>query len=265
MAEEDQYIAGFLDGDGCVTMESPTTDRRRPAPRVSATQSYNRGEPPELLFLRNRFHGSIRTVKKATNTRRNSWTFRVCESDREKLLSVVADHGIVKRRQAELALDYLVQGKEDPAYFSYEIAREKADVHSTEIDVDRLTMSYLAGLFAAEGSVGLSRNGHGSYGLVSSISQLSCPRLLHAIKEKLGYGYVCGGKINFAPTATVKFLECVQPFIKKSQKRRQIKVAKQFVRYMDEIGRHPGRHKRSEEERKRIERFAKKLAKLKKR
>lgn len=263
MEAEAQYLAGFLDGDGNISLLSRSRRWLRPAPCVSAAQSYNRREPPELRFLQSKFDGGIYRDREATETARCSWRFQAYASSMEKMLSVMADHGIVKRPQAELALDYLAGEKIDAEYFAYEISREKSIVESVEIDVDRLTIPYLAGLFVAEGSVGLHLNQCRSYNLASSIRQSSCPRLLHAIKNKLGYGYVSSGQLKFSGKATAKFLESVQPFIKKSQKRRQINVAQKYVQYAATVGVRPG-VPRSGKEKTRIERFAKKLRKLKK-
>lgn len=269
MAAEAQYIAGFLDGDGHIGIRPPTRHEIRPSPIVTAKQSYNHGEPPELLFLQNRFAGGIHKRTEATRTARSTWVFQAYVSSVQEVLSVVAEYGIIKKPQADIAREYSAGERAMPEYYARKILDAREDVKSVPIDIDRLTMPYLAGLFAADGSVGIHRTpdrGCG-YRLVSSIRQTSCPGILHAIKKKLGYGSVTkSGELKFAPKASAKFLESIQPFVKKSQKRRQIKLAQKYIEHIAARSIHRGMGVRlPDTERKIIEGYAKEIANLKKR
>lgn len=181
----------------------------------------------------------------------------------QAVLSLVSTHGVVKKPQAEVALEYLAGERSTPEHYAQVIAQAKETVDSVPIDAARLTIPYVAGLFSAEGPVGLYRNSSKSFSLQASITQNSCPRLLHAIRETLGYGRVFRGQLLFGATLAPKFFASLLPWIRKSQKRRQIKVAQQYLAYAASLGK--GSTPRSSEERKKIERYARKLEKLKKR
>lgn len=311
MAADSQYDAGFLDGDGSVAFPTPRPKDRWPFPSVSAVQSYNRREPPELRHLQRRFEGSIVATREPTETARRQWRFLGKCSSSEKLLSVISNHGIVKKPQADLALRYLAEDRHRhesakrlrgddetsqkgspakrayrcgecgspakghtcidaaeqsrPEYYAKEVMREKRSVHSVPIDSDRLTIPYLAGFFAAEGTVGLQHKKRG-YVLRSDISQTSCPRLLFAIREKLGYGSVSGGRLVFGAAASAIFLRSILPYLRRSQKRKQVEVVLEYLRYSAAVGNPRNKnHGHPDDVRKKVERFAKKIKKLKRR
>lgn len=263
MAEEAQYLAGFLDGDGHIGIQTPTTKYRRPLPTVSASQSCSRSEPRELKFLKSNFAGGIHVIREATTTTRRMWNFKAHGVSVEDILLLISKHGIVKKPQADLALEYLAKDRANPKYYSEILSFAKSCVKSVDIDPSRLTTPYLAGLFAAEGTVGLHRNKDRPYLLESGIAQASCPRLLHAIRERLGYGSVTHGQIRFSVKATGNFLDSIQPFIRKSQKNRQVKVVQKYLKYVATLRK--GGIERSREEKDQIEKYAKRLRNLKKR
>ena len=71
--EERQYVAGIIDGDGCVHLNAPSERVPRPAPYVTVSQAYNAGQPPELVYLQSRVSGTIHPRKRAAGNRRSVW------------------------------------------------------------------------------------------------------------------------------------------------------------------------------------------------
>lgn len=173
-------IAGFFDGDGHVAIKKQTK-KSRLGVRVCIAQSYNSGEPPELVWLQSIFGGLLRNLAPATDRVRARWSLEI--NNRMELLVLlecVSQHGIVKQAQAEIALAMLREEFDDgDSFAAIKLARACTD--EIVIDSDRLTVPYLTGLFAAEGSIGMP---YGSP--VLEIAQTCCPQLLAAIKAKHG-------------------------------------------------------------------------------
>lgn len=264
MSVVSEYIAGFVDGDGMIRVAPPSQRYPNPSPIVCAFQSFNLQEPPELKFLKKHLGGSIYQTSPASEKIRTSWKFFVTEEGLKKALKLVSDHGIIKKPQADVALSYLEAGKPSPIIASQRISELKKQYSSVDIPSERLTDAYLAGFFAAEGTVGLHRIREG-YILKSAITQTSCPRILEAMKAKLGYGSLSSrGQLIFNPAASAKFLKAIKPFVRKSQKRRQICVAMKYIKHMATRALPKGSVPSIEEKRK-IEKYATKMTKLKKR
>ena len=91
-----------------------------------------------------------------------------------------------------------------------------------DIDANRLTPEYLAGLFAADGSVGIY-DGR----LVVTITQKSCPRLCQAIATKRGDGCAANGNYVARGKAGLLFLMEIATLIV-GQKAEQVRLA---IRY----------------------------------
>ncbi|PNH03190.1 hypothetical protein TSOC_010813 [Tetrabaena socialis] len=73
---------------------------------------------------------------------------------------------------------------------------------------DRQFHAYVAGLFDADGSVALVSMRHDNcIELRANITQTSCPDLLAAIRDRLGYRYLSGGQLWFKGANAVRFWE----------------------------------------------------------
>lgn len=229
--EDQQYVAGFIDGDGCIELKYPDKSHPLPLPIITIAQSHNAGEPPELLYIQKHFGGRIYLVGKAKENLRARWQLRILVlTEVELLLGVMLKHGVVKSDQARYALEYLRKRRTNILESVEAIKSAKTNYQNIEIDSDRLTPAYLAGIFVAEGSVCLVRQSSTQdYDIRSNIAQASCVRFLYAIHEKIGFGSVNGGKINFACAQTIKLLEMIQPYLKDCQKKPQVEAILTFV------------------------------------
>ncbi|PNH08806.1 hypothetical protein TSOC_004619, partial [Tetrabaena socialis] len=69
--------------------------------------------------------------------------------------------------------------------------------------------AYVAGLFDADGNVCLGyRYDNNVFRLQADITQTSCPELLAAIRDRLGYGVVsCGMRLRFMGASAIRFWE----------------------------------------------------------
>lgn len=225
-----EFAAGLIDGDGEVVIDPYHSSRAVQAlPRVRVSQSYDAGEAPELLWLQ-KFYGdgcisSRGEPKKSTH--RRQWRIQFCDKDSVKrVLSDMTEHCVLKSPQARIALDYLADRSAHAK--NYGALREaKRNYAAAVVDSDLLTWPYLAGLFAAEGSVSVSVSGQGYYRLQSSISQSGSTKLLQAIRDKLGFGSVRSDKVEFCGDQTIRFCQGILPYLQ-GQKKIQVEIALQF-------------------------------------
>lgn len=228
-------------------MPRPSEKNRKPEPNVSISQAYDHRNPPELRYARRHYGGKIYKLSRRFETRRQQWSLQyTSRKDRLRILKVIARHSIVKRAEAELALDYIRNGKPDAERTHAAILAAKIDRQNAKIDMSRVTPSYIAGLFAAEGSVCLMWNGRSAFQITACIAQKCCVSVLEAIKTKLGFG-VIGARscLQFSSgPISRKFLKFIKPYMKKSQKKPQVRQALKLHRIHR---RRPG-YKRSEKE-----------------
>ena len=229
---------------------------------VSATQSCDRGQPPELLTLQSRLGGNITESKRKNSKWRREWRLVVgARSHVERALKIVKKYGIIKKIQAHVALDYLDSGKVDAEKAILRLSEAKKNYSSVSIDRIAITPAYMAGLFAAEGTVALLFTGR-SYSLRAAIRQNGCQPLLGEIKENLGYGCLSKeGKIQFSGTSAISFLGLISPHMLRCQKRKQVRLALQYVKELRPMQRHGT--PLSKELKAKIDKIARKIAKLK--
>jgi len=220
MAEARQFLAGFFDGDGTITLKRPATPAQHPRPYAALSQAYNSGVPPELVHVQSRWGGSMLKSRGRTDKRRDTWMLSFDSATTSTLLeSVVERHGISKRLEARLALDYIHSERANPQEAFDQLVAAKKDRQDLDIDPERITPAYLAGLFVADGTVTLNR------GLpFANIAAKRCIKLLRAIRDKLGYGtvYDYAGWIGFNSANAVAFLQMIRPHLPSCQKLPQL-------------------------------------------
>lgn len=235
--------------------------RNRGSPYVVVCQSKQVGEPPELKFFQQNFGGRLKKDERpSTSATRHRWSLTVNKQPGLlHLLSAVAVCGIVKREQAALALAFMLRNPHMRTEFRDCITRSKKQYADVTIDSRRITDAYMAGLFAAEGSVGIYRHHRDDRWVPkTTIAQLCCPRLLEAIRETLGFGSVSRGYLHISPRQMEKFFERIRPHMI-GQKVPQIELALEFQGYTIKNGR-----KRTAEHKSAAEKMAKRLKEMKK-
>jgi hypothetical protein len=131
------------------------------------------------------YGGYIYTTKSKHKNRRDTHHLRILSYYALPLLHILVDHSIIKRRQVELAIMFILT--DDIAkckIYSDAITKLKEECHLVTIPTTRLTKPYIAGLFDAEGSI--SSKGIGA--IKCTIAQTCCPPLLRAIDNVWGLG-----------------------------------------------------------------------------
>jgi hypothetical protein len=216
-----QYAVGFLDGDGCVHSDVWRSGKAC-YPYISAKQAHNHGQPPELVHLQTLYGGALCQKTVAHGTTRAVWELSLrAENEVEALLIDMVRYGIMNRAAAAHALGYIRNDKADPHGTKASIIACHASYQGIDIDETRLTPAYLAGLFAADGSVGL----YNRVSMAAKITQNGCVRLLQAIRARLGCGVINHGELIWQGASAANVLQVFRPWLDPSQKKPQVDIA----------------------------------------
>lgn len=196
------YIAGFIDGDGCIFIRK-ITDGYQSGIQISQSRTNI------LQIIRYHFGGSITSTEN-----RNNKTENIMDDENE----YIHKHNVrnqynlfIRSNEYQVLLEYLKNSfiiKETQYNCLYEFNKfanlpnkleEKADLflkcsnlnNSCELDkiyLNRINIEYIAGLFDAEGCIYININKFSSFYI--SIAQKNHPLILHEIVKFLGFGKI---------------------------------------------------------------------------
>jgi len=174
--EVHQYIAGFFDGDGSISCTSETL-------QIKFHQSQNDGVPPVLVFIQKHYGGMLQArVRKYRLQSRVEHTLLIRASNNYAVAGFLVKFASLKYLHAQMALEWngaagnVVSKKQISERLK--IAHTQDKYHLVEIDQARLTDSYLAGLFDADGSIGAY-----THDLSVTFAQKSSTLLLECIQN----------------------------------------------------------------------------------
>lgn len=199
-----QYVGGFMDGDGCI---HATADRKIV---VSISQAQQSSIPVILTFLQNHYgEGVLLHVPAKLKNHRDMHVLRFYGQNALGILQDIADYGIVKRDQAASAIKFLRKDiKFEEVHSLLSSAKNLADYQSVSILTERLTPAYIAGLFDAEGCVGVK----GQTSIVVQLSQKQSPVLLEEITKLHGGSVIADERMLSGGENAIRFLELIKPF-----------------------------------------------------
>ena len=193
------YLAGFFDGDGCVTRP-----KNMSGCILKVDQSFV--QPEILLLFRGTFGGSILRGRDGTGLRRPMLSWQVYGNMARRTARLLSLHSILKKRQLLLAAAW----PDEPAdrqTASVELRSLKQ--HDSAV-VGSCSLEYFTGFFDAEGNVG--QRGHASLWL--QLGQKHCT-VLHCLQGLLQNEYGVNAPIRYHRsshvleingTSTCKFL-----------------------------------------------------------
>ena len=163
------YLAGFFDGDGCVTISS---SRNAIKLKVGQTESSSR----VLLLFRNMFGGSVTRQRHTLGLRRPMLQWEVTGSGAERAAALLGTRSSCKRPQLMIACAWTQSsGSRSEAAMTLKVLKQEAppNAHCP-------SWQYLAGLFDAEGCIRLVQPAS----LQLEIGQ-KFPEVLHAVQAFL--------------------------------------------------------------------------------
>jgi hypothetical protein len=219
-----EFIAGFFDGDGTVGLYVKMTGVL-PKPSVYLDQASDSGEPEILAFVQKLFGGSFSSPTQRAESTRTMWRLYLDKQSRWKeFLEVIANYAILKAPQAAVALNHVETHDEK---LLDKLKQLKKEYHLVPIQRERITWPYLAGLFAADGCVGVWTNaGRGkSPRLNLHIAKRQCEPLLRAFLDYFGAGSInAHSKFLVSGAGASRFAKEIRPFLI-GPKARQIDTA----------------------------------------
>jgi hypothetical protein len=194
------YIAGFIDGDGCIFIRKITDGYQS---GFTITQSRTN----ILQIIRYHFGGSITSAKNRNDklenimnednyydkhNQRNQYNLLIRNNEYQILLDYLQNSFIIKEKHYQSLYNFNkisnLQNKyeqKEELYLSCSELNKKSDLN--KIYLPRLNIEYISGLFDAEGCFYININKNKFY---ISISQKNHLTILHEIVKYLGFGKV---------------------------------------------------------------------------
>lgn len=187
------YIAGFVDGDGSVNLSlTGPQGKQGYLLKVEISQC----NEAFLHMINGQFGhaGKIYRDNRRDKYRgETNYALRFCGKAAKPILDILARHGIIKAKQACLALEFLDLPRMNAGIEKEKMRQEMSALNadkSYEKPMSRMSAPYIAGLFDAEGNVYSSQDINGKVRNYVKITQKSDPAVLQQIVDFLGYGYV---------------------------------------------------------------------------
>ena len=100
-----QYLAGFLDGEGCFTINF-SKSKKRIQGQYSIFVQVALTDFNLLNEIKNQYGGSIYKMKRRSPKHNNCWLWKVCSREAVKLVKNVYPYLILKKSQAKLILSF---------------------------------------------------------------------------------------------------------------------------------------------------------------
>ncbi len=107
MELSDEYIAGFFDGEGCISSNlTYTTGKYEKYPWVSVRISISNTARDVLEAIRDKYGGSV--CSKGGGKNKNCFHLRICGKDKMyKFLIAIYPYCIIKKEQISIALEFI--------------------------------------------------------------------------------------------------------------------------------------------------------------
>lgn len=224
-------------------------------------QSKAIGEPPEFSIIQEVYGGNVRRTSpyECQEGQRPGWVLTI--SKYQEIIPLLKDaerYCLIKHNQARLVLNYLELDKQECLSFAIAVSMHNQDHTKAEIDINRMTDAYVAGLFAAEGGVQLRKPG---YHMRLTISQKSSPKTLKALVAYFGFGFSWKKAYEVSCGRGVEFSRRILPHLR-GQKLPQLQLALQSQLRRRQGGRNAKRIKEDTEYAKEAAKEIKRLKRL---
>lgn len=191
------YLAALVDGEGSIAIGR---SQSRGRPEYSLHTPVNNTCYPLMLWLRQHFGGNIRSNSKTIYTKRPCYCWgNYGHAAQREILEAIKPYLVIKRGQAEVALEYLgLHGDRDSRDEREALWLKMKDLNGREQNFSvparyKEVDEYLAGILDGEGSLCISRPVNAASRLDFRVSN-SSPYLVNWLKD------VFGGRVNFRPT-----------------------------------------------------------------
>ena len=219
------YIAGFIDGDGCVFIRKIENGYQS---GIQIAQSRTN----VLQILRFHFGGSITSSSNRNNkienlmddideyyhkyNIRNQYNLLIRSNEYQLLINYLQNSFIIKENQYKLLYEFnklanLPNKNEEKEKLYLKCSSLNKDCNLDEIYLIRLNIEYISGLFDAEGCIFID---HNLKNIKISIAQKNHSKILQEIVKFLEFGKVKNYEFKIHKKSDcLKFLQIVKPFV----------------------------------------------------
>jgi hypothetical protein len=231
LAPEPSYIAGFIDGDGCIFIRKIKDGYQT---GISVSQSRTN----ILQVLRYHFGGSIvdsHVKNRVDGNRRNEYCLFIRSYEYDEIINYIKDSVVIKVPQmnslssfSKLANRPGFETEKQALYETCSTFNQTKNIPSEQLKLDRINYAYVAGLFDAEGCICIRRR-ETKYDWFISITQKSYPAVITHLISFLGFGSINEGfRFKIYKTSNcLQFLSIVKPFC--IVKLKQIELFEEFL------------------------------------
>ena len=194
------YIAGFIDGDGCIFIRK-ITDGYQSGIQISQCRTN------VLQVIRYHFGGSITTSENRNNKYedvitdgcidkhnvRNQYNLLIRSNEYQILLDYIKKSFVIKQEQFDCLYEFEKLTNLPNKTLEKESLFNKCRGNNSKTNVKytnfhKINIEYISGLFDAEGCIHINKNNYSKFYI--SISQKNHPLILYEIQKILGFGLV---------------------------------------------------------------------------
>ena len=101
------YLAGIIDGEGCISVRRAKPNKFEKSPRYFATVTVGNTSRPLIERLFEAFSGGSVTYRFATKTKKACWLWSVRSANALNVVRAVRPYLLVKREQADLLVKFV--------------------------------------------------------------------------------------------------------------------------------------------------------------
>lgn len=231
LAPDPSYIAGFIDGDGCIFIRKIKDGYQT---GISVSQSRTN----ILQVLRYHFGGSIvdsHVKNREDGNRRNEYCLFIRSYEYDDIINYIRNSAVIKVPQMESLFSFSklanrpgFDAEKQALYEACSAFNQNKNIPVENLRLDRINYAYLAGLFDAEGCICI-RKRETKYDWFISITQKSYPAVITHLITSLGFGSLNEGfRFKIYKTSNcLQFLSIVKPFC--VVKLKQIELFEEFL------------------------------------
>lgn len=189
------YLAGFVDGDGCIYIRKQTATKKGTNDYFQAGVEISQSRTNVLQVIALHYGGKLYSMKRA-ETHRTEYTLRLAGKNADIFLKDIKDCLVIKHKQAELVLKINEMNNKHKLFKEKDVLYKECELlnlkKTAELKLDRVNEAFVAGMFDAEGFCGLRKNKKtgNTKGLRIKITQMSYPDILTKIRDVIGFGKV---------------------------------------------------------------------------
>jgi hypothetical protein len=220
------YIAGFIDGDGCIFI-------RKIIDGYQSGFTITQCRTNILQIIRYHFGGSITSSSNRNDKTinlmdeeneyyhkhniRNQFNLLIRNNEYQRLLDYLVNSFIIKENQYQCLRQFnkhanLTNKNEEKEQLHIICSTLNKKCNLEEIYLSRLNIQYIAGLFDAEGCLFIEKHNFTSYTI--SLVQKNHPKILHEIINFLGFGKIYKYELRFYKKSNcLNFIKLVKPYL----------------------------------------------------